>query len=143
MVKGFDEAAVNGRLVTATQSVTVDFGMLNDTIHISGMPTLHITATTRTCQGGQIFATMYADDLRLGHATMDIRYRDGGMDAQTTAPLSTYLMLMEFNPLDTVVPAGSTLRLVLTEDGMDYLQVLARPSVCASPTTRIPCSACR
>lgn len=130
--KGFDEAAVNGRLVTATQSVTVDFGMLNDTIHISGMPTLHITATTRTCQGGQIFATMYADDLRLGHATMDIRYRDGGMDAQATAPLSTYLMLMEFNPLDTVVPAGSTLRLVLTEDGMDYL-----PSPCAAIGLRI------
>jgi len=130
--KGFDEAAVNGRLVTATQSVTVDFGMLNDTVHISGMPTLHLTATTRTCQGGQVFATMFADDLRLGHATMDIRYRDGGMDAKTTAPLTTYLMLMEFNPLDTVVPAGSTLRVELTEDGMDYL-----PSPCAAIGLRI------
>ena len=63
---------------------------------------------------------------------MDIRYRDGGMDAQATAPLSTYLMLMEFNPLDTVVPAGSTLRLVLTESGMDYL-----PSPCAAIGLRI------
>jgi len=91
------------------------------------MPTLHLTASTRTCNGGQVFATLYADDLRLGHATMDIRYRDGGMDAAFTSPLSEYLMLMEFNPLDVVVPAGKSLRLVLSESGEDYL-----PSPCAA-----------
>ena len=97
--------------------------------HISGLPTLHLDVTTQLCNGGQIFATMYDDttNLRLGHATMDIRYRDGGYDAQVTAPASSYTMLMEFNPLDIILPAGHALRIDLTESGEDYL-----PGPCAS-----------
>ena len=100
--------------------------------HISGLPTLHLDVTTQLCNGGQIFATMYDDttNMRLGHATMDIRYRDGGFEAQVTAPLSTYSMLMEFNPLDVILPAGHALRIDLTETGEDYL-----PGPCASNPT--------
>ena len=81
--------------------------------HISGLPTLHLDVTTQACNGGQIFATLYDNDanLRLGHATMDIRYRDGGYDAKVTAPASGYTMLMEFNPLDVMLPAGHSLRI--------------------------------
>ena len=50
---------------------------------------------------------------------MDIRYRDGSYDAQPTAPFTDYTMLMEFN-LDGI-PAGHSLRLELTEMGMDQL----------------------
>ena len=97
--------------------------------HISGLPTLHLDVSTQVCNGGQIFATLYDNDanLRLGHATMDIRYRDGGYDAKPTAPASSYTMLMEFNPLDVILPAGHTLRIELTESGEDYL-----PGPCAS-----------
>ena len=72
---------------------------------------------------------MYDDtsNLRLGHATMDIRYRDGGFEAKATAPATSYTMLMEFNPLDIVLPAGHALRIELTETGEDYL-----PGPCAS-----------
>ena len=100
-----------------------------DDTHISGLPTLHLDVTTQACNGGQIFATLYDDtsDLRLGHATMDIRYRDGGYDAQPALPFSQYTMLMEFNPLDVVLPAGHALRLELSETGEDYL-----PGPCAS-----------
>ena len=110
-------------------TVTLTSDELSDLIHISGLPTLHLDVATQSCQGGQIFATLYdnTNDLRLGHATMDIRYRDGGYNAQATAPLTSYTMLMEFNPLDVVVPAGHSLRIVLTESGEDYL-----PSPCAS-----------
>ena len=66
-------------------------------------------------------------NLRLGHATMDIRYRDGGYEAKATAPFSQYTMLMEFNPLDIVIPAGHSLRIELTESGEDYL-----PSPCST-----------
>ena len=75
-----------------------------------------------------MFATMYDDEngLRLGHATMDLRYRDGGYGANAVLPGQNYLMLMEFNPMDVVLPAGHAIRVDLTESGEDYL-----PSPCA------------
>jgi len=105
------------------EEVTLVSQPFEDETHISGLPTLHLEVSTQSCQGGQIFATLYDNDdnLRLGHATMDVRYRDGGHDAKATAPLSSYTMLMEFNPLDIIIPEGHSLRLELTESGEDYL----------------------
>ncbi|MFL2984792.1 MAG: CocE/NonD family hydrolase [Candidatus Poseidoniaceae archaeon] len=110
-------------------SVTITSGVFEQDTHVSGLPTLHLDVTTQVCQGGQIFATLFDEtaNLRLGHATMDIRYRDGGYDAKPTAPASQYTMLMEFNPLDVIIPAGHSLRIELTETGEDYL-----PSPCAT-----------
>jgi hypothetical protein len=65
--------------------------------------------------------------LRLGHATMDVRYRDGGYESQPTSPMTNYRMLMEFNPMDVIVPKGHTIQLLVTETGEDYL-----PSPCAA-----------
>ena len=98
-------------------------------MHISGLPTLHLSVNSAACNGGQIFATMWDETtgLRLGHATMDLRYRDGGYDAQATLPYQTYLMQMEFNPMDVVVPAGHEISIELTDTGEDYL-----PSTCAA-----------
>ena len=75
-----------------------------------------------------MFATMFDDEtgLRLGHATMDLRYLDGGYEANLVIPGQNYLMLMEFNPMDVVLPAGHAIRVDLTESGEDYL-----PSPCA------------
>ena len=110
-------------------SFSMTSSVFEEETHISGLPTLHLDVTTQLCNGGQIFATMYDDtsNLRLGHATMDIRYRDGGFEAKATAPATSYTMLMEFNPLDIVLPAGHALRIELTETGEDYL-----PGPCAS-----------
>ena len=58
---------------------------------------------------------------------MDVRYRDGGYNANPASPFSSYTMLMEFNPLDVIVPAGNSLRIELTENGEDYL-----PGPCAT-----------
>tara|TARA_Y100001968_G_scaffold137536_1_gene125687 strand:- start:6048 stop:7949 length:1902 start_codon:yes stop_codon:yes gene_type:complete len=92
-------------------------------IHISGLPTLHTDVSTGLCNGGQLFVSMKDGEsgLRLGHATMDVRYRDGGYDSKSTAPLSDYRMLMEFNPMDVVVSSGF-LTLEFTESGEDYIQ---------------------
>ena len=65
--------------------------------------------------------------LRLGHATMDLRYRDGGYEAKSVTPFATYTMQMEFNPMDVIIPEGHVINLEITESGEDYL-----PSTCAS-----------
>ena len=124
-----DWEGASGTVNGLGSSVTITSGVFEEETHVSGLPTLHLDVTTQACQGGQIFATMYDDtaNLRLGHATMDIRYRDGGYEAKPTAPVSQYTMLMEFNPLDIVIPAGHSLRIELTETGEDYL-----PSPCAT-----------
>ena len=115
--------------VNSQQSMTITSQPLTEDTHISGLPTLHIDARTNTCNGGQLFVTMFdgTSGLRLGHATMDVRYRDGGYDAKPTSPMTSYRMLMEFNPMDVIIPEGHTIQLVITETGEDYL-----PSPCAT-----------
>jgi len=115
--------------INSQQSMTITSLPMTDDVHISGLPTLHIDARTNMCNGGQLFVTMFdgTSGLRLGHATMDVRYRDGGYDAQPTLPMTNYRMLMEFNPMDVIVPKGHTIQLVVTESGEDYL-----PSPCAA-----------
>ena len=122
-----DQATSTGSTVSPTSSVTVTIPASDNDRFIAGMPTLHLSATTGFCDGGQIFATMYdaAENLRIGHATMDVRYRDGGYEAKTVTPGATYNMQMEFNPIDAIIPAGNEIRIELTETGMDYL-----PSPC-------------
>jgi hypothetical protein len=73
--------------------------------------------------GGQIFAEMQDAEtgLRLGHATMDIRYHQGGSDPTTVFPGQGLTMMMEFQAIDAILPAGHGIRLVLTETGEDYL----------------------
>ena len=115
-------------VISATQAVNMLSPVFEDEIHISGLPTLHLDVSTRGCNGGQIFATLWDETigLRLGHAVMDLRYRDGGYDAKPVSPLGSYTMMMEFNPIDVVLPAGHSLGIELTDTGEDYL-----PSTCA------------
>ena len=122
-----DSVEGTGGTVNVNNQRSFSLPALEDDVHISGMPTLHLSVNTLACNGGQVFATMYADGLRVGHATMDVRYRDGGYEAKPTAPLSGYTMLMEFNPMDVDLNAGTVIEVVLTESGEDYL-----PSPCAT-----------
>ena len=73
--------------------------------------------------GGQIFAELQDAEtgLRLGHATMDVRYHAGGSEPQTAIPGQTITMLMEFQGMDVILPAGNGLRFVITDTGEDYL----------------------
>ena len=118
-----------GMAVSSSSSLTLTSPPMEEDLHIQGMPTFHVRANTGLCNGGQLFVTMRdtTEDLRLGHATMDVRYRDGGYESQAATPLSEYTMMMEFNPMDVRVPAGHSIELVITEAGEDYL-----PSPCAA-----------
>ena len=105
------------------QSVTVECPSFSDEdLHIAGLPTLHLQVSP-TYDGGQIFAELQDAEtgLRLGHATMDVRYHAGGYEPQTVAPGSVVTMYMEFQGMDVILPAGHGLRVVMTETGEDYL----------------------
>ncbi|MED5271303.1 MAG: hypothetical protein VX613_00265, partial [Candidatus Thermoplasmatota archaeon] len=90
--------------------------------HISGLTSLHIPAIP-TFDGGQVFIEMQdlETGLRLGHATMDVRYHAGGYDAQTVVPGQQITLLMEFQAIDAILPAGHGLKFILSEQGEDYL----------------------
>ena len=104
------------------QTVTFTCAGFAQDIHIAGLPTLHLDVSA-SMDGGQIFAELQDAEtgLRLGHATMDIRYHAGGYDPQTVFPGQNLVMLMEFQALDVILPAGHGIKLVLTETGEDYL----------------------
>ena len=109
------------------QSITLDCPVLSETeiIHISGLVKLHLD-TIAFFDGGQIFAEMQdlATGMRLGHATMDIRYHAGGSEPQTVLPNDRVMMMMEFQAIDATIPAGHGIRLILTDSGEDYLAPL-------------------
>ncbi len=91
-------------------------------LHISGLTTLHLQVTP-VYDGGQIFVEMQDAEtgLRLGHATMDIRYYAGGSTPQTVIPGQSITMVMEFQGIDAILPAGHGIKLLLSETGEDYL----------------------
>ena len=59
---------------------------------------------------------------------MDVRYHAGGYDAQTVIPGEVITMLMEFQAIDAILPAGHGLRFVMSENGVDYLAPACGPA---------------
>ena len=91
-------------------------------MHISGLATVHLSAVP-TFDGGQVFILMedMMTGVRIGHATMDVRYHEGGSEPQTVTPGQEVTMMMEFQAIDALVPAGHGVRLIMSDTGMDYL----------------------
>ena len=90
---------------------------------IAGLPQLQL-AVTPMGPGGQVYAELRdLDDggRRLGHAIMDLRFAAGGEDMQPVVPGMPIVAMMEFEPMDAVLPAGHRLQLVLAPTGRDYL----------------------
>ncbi|MDA7603036.1 CocE/NonD family hydrolase [Euryarchaeota archaeon] len=118
-------------VVGGGQTVTTTCSALSETedILISGLIRLHLEAVA-TMDGGQIFAELRDSQtgIRLGHATMDIRYHAGGYEPQTVLPSEQVTMMMEFQAIDAILPAGHGINLVFTESGEDYLAPACGPS---------------
>lgn len=122
--------------VAGLDSVGASFEVIYESLpmvketRIAGLPQFHVGASSNCLVpgecGGQLFVQMQdaETDLRLGHAIMDLRYREGGYEARTVMPFVTYTMQMEFNPMDVVVPEGHAIRLVITITGEDYVEPL-------------------
>jgi len=111
-------------VVGGGQTVTTTCSAISETedIKISGLIRLHLEAVA-TMDGGQIFAELRDSEtgIRLGHATMDIRYHAGGYDPQTVLPSQQLTMMMEFQAIDALLPAGHGINIVFTDTGEDYL----------------------
>ena len=111
----------------AQQTVTLECPAFSEDeyTHISGLVKLHLD-TIAFFDGGQIFAEMQDSNtgIRLGHATMDIRYHAGGSEPQTVLPNDRQFMKMEFQGIDAIIPPGHGIRLIMTESGEDYLAPL-------------------
>ncbi|MDE0574630.1 MAG: CocE/NonD family hydrolase [Candidatus Poseidoniales archaeon] len=110
-------------VVGGGQVVTVECPAMSTTnLHIAGLVSLHLQAVP-TFDGGQVFIEMQDAEtgLRLGHATMDIRYHAGGYDAQTVIPGVAVTMMMEFQAIDAILPAGHGLLFIMSDQGEDYL----------------------
>ena len=121
----FDNTFVSGAPVVGAglQTTTVVCPPQSDNdLHISGLVRFHLAAVP-TYDGGQVFIQMQDAEtgLRLGHATMDVRYHAGGSEPQTVLPGQTITMMMEFQAIDAVLPAGHGIEFVMTETGEDYL----------------------
>ena len=118
-------------VVGGGQTVTTTRSALSETedILISGLISLHLEAVA-TMDGGQIFAELRDSQtgIRLGHATMDIRYHAGGYEPQTVLPSEQVTMMMEFQAIDAILPAGHGINIVFTESGEDYLAPACGPS---------------
>ncbi|HIG03832.1 MAG TPA: CocE/NonD family hydrolase [Candidatus Poseidoniales archaeon] len=108
----------------------------NDT-RIAGLPTLHIGATPLTINAGHIFVEMTDAEtgMHLGHAVMDLRFHAGGRDGQVLLPGVQVTALMEFFPMDVVVPAGHQIQLTILQTGEDYV-----PSPAAAGTISLDLS---
>ncbi len=104
-------------IIVECPDINPDFDM-----HISGLATVHLSAVP-TFDGGQVFILMedMMTGVRIGHATMDVRYHEGGSEPQTVTPGQEVTMMMEFQAIDAIVPAGHGIRLVMSDTGMDYL----------------------
>ena len=91
-------------------------------MHISGLVTLHLSAVP-SYDGGQIFAEMQNMEtgVRIGHATMDVRYHEGGYEPKTVIPGQEITMMMEFQAIDAIIEPGQGIRLILSDTGEDYL----------------------
>jgi hypothetical protein len=113
----------------ATVTTTCPAMAEDNATHISGLATFHLTVVP-SFDGGQVFIEMQDSEtgIRLGHATMDVRYHAGGYDAQTVIPGQTITMLMEFQGIDAILPAGHGITFVLSESGEDYLPPACTPS---------------
>ena len=109
-------------VVGGVSEVVVECPPFDEDVHISGLVRLHLLASA-VYDGGQVFVEMQdsTTGTRIGHATMDIRYHEGGNEPTGVIPGETVTMMMEFQGIDHLLPEGSGIKLVMATSGKDYL----------------------
>lgn len=115
IVQGIDLPVLDVPCPTCPEFETAPF---DREVRIAGRPTLHVI-TTPTGPGGHIAAFLYAvkdgTAERIGRGQIDLRLADGTETPSTVVPGQPIVAKLQMQPMDAVLPAGSTLRLVLTQ----------------------------
>ena len=127
------EVISGGDTVTSTSELILDVPAFDEDVLIAGMPTFHLSATPLSTLNGHLFIEMQDGEtgIHLGHAVMDLRFHAGGRDGSTVFIGTTVTAMMEFFPMDVVVPAGHSIRLIITQTGEDYIPSAA----CVGPVS--------
>lgn len=103
-----------------TCEATFATSALEAPMRIAGIPHVRLNVTT-TAPAGMISAWLYAQDgsamKRVGWGSVDVRFPRGGEVAQPPAPGSRVALDIALEPLDSSIPAGAKLVLVLHTDG--------------------------
>jgi len=111
-------------LVGSTNTLTLETEIFENETRISGMPTFHVDVTIPPGQtSGHLFIELsIAGGIHLGHGVMDLRYHEGGRECgQPCTVTGTVNAKMQLFAMDVVVPAGSSLELVVSQTGDDYI----------------------
>ena len=111
-------------LVGPTNTLILETEIFENETRISGMPTFHVDVTIPPLQtSGHLFIELFiAGGIHLGHGVMDLRYHAGGRECgQPCTVTGTVNAKMEMFAMDVVVPAGSSLELVISQTGDDYI----------------------
>ena len=117
------EVISGGETVSSTSELVLEVPAFEEETLIAGMPTFHLSATPLTTFNGHLFIEMQDAEtgMHLGHAVMDLRFHAGGKDGSALLPLAEVTAMMEFFPMDVVVPAGHSILLIITQTGEDYI----------------------
>lgn len=121
-VSGGSLLAGSGYVGDTSTEIVFETQRFEEEVRFGYLPQFHVTVTP-TGNGGQIYALLEDSEsnIHLGHAIMDLRYYQGGDDHNTLIPGVAITALMEFLPMDIVVPADHGLRLTLRPTGEDYV----------------------
>ena len=92
---------------------------LQTDLRISGQPQLHVTLAPRTAEGARVYAELLArepsgETTLITWATLDLRYHAGGTKRQTLSPDTPVLARIEMEPVDQLLPEGTTLSVRVT-----------------------------
>lgn len=103
----------------ARGTVTVRSDPVDERFRLAGTPTLSLTVTP-TSSAPHLTAHLFTVDgegtaERLGWGQVDLRYAQPGPEADTVVPGEALSVSLPIEPLDAVVPAGSSLALVLNQ----------------------------
>jgi predicted acyl esterase len=106
-------------------SLTFASDPLAEETRVVGLPTLHVDVTP-TEPGGTLYAELHevtaeGEEVLLGHASMDLRYHQGGTQQQEVVPGQRITAKMQLLPMDVLVQEGSKLKLTLEQNHDAFL----------------------
>jgi len=103
-----DSCSIGGsNTITPTSSLIVECPEFDVETRIVGTPTFHVEATISLfASSGHLFVEMVqaSSGMHLGHAVMDLRFYDGGVEGEVLTPGETVIAKMEFFGMDVIIP---------------------------------------